>query len=165
MNKVAEFSSLFGNMFIAFNELGITGSALTQTTSLDQFCEKTKNFTGAGCEKISSLPQRLLKALTLWGKKHDDSGLIFDFGSSTSFQQNVWNACLAIPFGSTLSYGELAALVKNPKAARAVGSALGVNPFLILIPCHRVIGSGGNLGGYAGGINLKSFLLEVEEAK
>ena len=133
MNKVAEFSSLFGNMFIAFNELGITGSALTQTTSLDQFCEKTKNFTGAGCEKISSLPQRLLKALTLWGKKHDDSGLIFDFGSSTSFQQNVWNACLAIPFGSTLSYGELAALVKNPKAARAVGSALGVNPFLILM--------------------------------
>ena len=96
MNKVAEFSSLFGNMFIAFNELGITGSALTQTTSLDQFCEKTKNFTGAGCEKISSLPQRLLKALTLWGKEHDDSGLIFDFGSSTSFQQNVWLSLIHI---------------------------------------------------------------------
>jgi len=56
-------------------------------------------------------------------------------------------------------------LIKNPKAARAVGSALGVNPFLILIPCHRVIGSDGNLGGYAGGINLKSFLLEAEETK
>ena len=165
MNKVAEFSSLFGNMFIAFNKLGITGSALTQTTSLNQFCEKTKNFTGADCEKIFSLPQKLLKALALWSKEHDDSGLIFDFGSSTSFQRNVWNACLTIPFGSTLSYGELAALVKNPKAARAVGSALGVNPFLILIPCHRVIGSDGNLGGYAGGINIKSFLLEVEEAK
>jgi len=56
-------------------------------------------------------------------------------------------------------------LIKNPKAARAVGSALGVNPFLILIPCHRVIGSDGNLGGYAGGVDLKSFLLEVEGVK
>ena len=165
MNKVAEFSSQFGNMFIAFNESGITGSALTQTASFNQFCEKTKDFTGADCEKISSLPQKLLKALTLWSKEHDDSGLIFDFGRSTSFQQNVWNACLTISFGSTLSYGELAALVKNPKAARAVGSALRVNPFLILIPCHRVIGSDGNLGGYADGINIKSFLLEAEEAK
>ena len=165
MNKVAEFSSPFGNMFIAFNESGITGSALTRTTSLNQFCERTNDFTGAGCEKISSLPQGLVRALTLWSKEHDDSGLIFDFADSTSFQQNVWNACLTIPFGSTVSYGELAALVKNPKAARAVGSALGVNPFLILIPCHRVIGSDGNLGGYAGGVNLKSFLLEVEEAK
>ena len=165
MNKVAKFSSPFGNMFIAFNELGITGSALTQTTSLNQFCEKTKDFTGAGCEKVSSLPQRLMKALTLWSEEHDDSGLIFDFANSTSFQQNVWNACLTIPFGSTVSYGELAALIKNPKAARAVGSALGVNPFLILIPCHRVIGSDGNLGGYAGGVDLKSFLLEVEGVK
>ena len=165
MNKVSEFSSPFGNMFIAFNELGITGSALTQTTSLNQFCKKIKDFTGAGCEKVPSLPQRLVEPLTLWSEEHDDSSLIFDFGNSTLFQQSVWNACLTIPFGSTVSYGELAALIKNPKAARAVGSALGLNPFLILIPCHRVIGSDGNLGGYAGGVDLKSFLLEVEGVK
>ena len=165
MNNVAEFSSRFGNMFIAFNELGITGSALTQTTSLNQFCKKIKDFTGAGCEKVPSLPQRLVEPLTLWSEEHDDSSLIFDFENSTLFQQNVWNACLTIPSGSTLSYSELAALIKNPKAARAVGSALGANPFLILVPCHRVISSDGNLGGYAGGVNLKSSLLEMEGVK
>jgi len=165
MNNVTEISSPFGNMFIAFNELGIAGSALTQTASLNRFCKEIKDFTGADCEEVSSLPERLEEALTLWSEEHDDSGLIFDFANSTSFQQNVWNACLTIPFGSTVSYGELAALIKNPKAARAVGSALGVNPFLILIPCHRVIGSDGNLGGYADGVDLKSFLLEVEGVK
>jgi len=165
MNNVAEISSPFGNMFIAFNESGITRSALTQTASLNQFCKEIKNFTAADCKKVSSLPERLEEALTLWSEEHDHSGLIFDFGNSTLFQQNVWNACLKISFGSTLSYSELAALIKNPKAARAVGSALGANPFLILVPCHRVIGSDGNLGGYAGGVDLKSFLLEVEGVK
>jgi methylated-DNA-[protein]-cysteine S-methyltransferase len=78
------------------------------------------------------------------------------------FQQRVWAELRKIPYGSTISYGELARRIGNPKAARAVGSANGDNPISIIIPCHRVIGSNGKLTGYGGGIERKKFLLEFE---
>jgi methylated-DNA-[protein]-cysteine S-methyltransferase len=78
------------------------------------------------------------------------------------FQQRVWAELLKIPYGSTISYGELARRIGNPKAARAVGSANGDNPISIIVPCHRVIGSNGKLTGYGGGIERKKFLLEFE---
>ena len=71
----------------------------------------------------------------------------------------------ANPAGSTVSHSELAAAIGRPKAVRAVGSALGVNPFLILVPCHRVLRSNGELGGFAGGLDLKLRLLQKEGAK
>jgi methylated-DNA-[protein]-cysteine S-methyltransferase len=78
------------------------------------------------------------------------------------FQQRVWAELQKIPYGSTISYGELARRLGNPKAARAVGAANGDNPISIIIPCHRVIGSNGKLTGYGGGIERKKFLLEFE---
>jgi methylated-DNA-[protein]-cysteine S-methyltransferase len=78
------------------------------------------------------------------------------------FQQRVWAELLKIPYGSTTSYGELARRIGNPKASRAVGAANGSNPISIIIPCHRVIGSNGDLTGYGGGIERKKFLLELE---
>ena len=78
------------------------------------------------------------------------------------FQQRVWAELQKIPYGSTISYGELARRVGNPKASRAVGAANGSNPISIIIPCHRVIGSNGKLTGYGGGIERKKFLLEFE---
>lgn len=78
------------------------------------------------------------------------------------FQQRVWADLRKIPYGSTISYGELARRIGNPKASRAVGSANGDNPISIIIPCHRVIGSNGKLTGYGGGIERKKFLLEFE---
>ena len=78
------------------------------------------------------------------------------------FQQYVWAELQKIPYGSTISYGELARKVGNPKASRAVGAANGSNPISIIIPCHRVIGSNGKLTGYGGGIERKKFLLEFE---
>ena len=78
------------------------------------------------------------------------------------FQQRVWAELRKVPYGSTISYGELARRIGNPKAARAVGSANGDNPVSIIIPCHRVIGSNGKLTGYGGGIERKKFLLEFE---
>jgi methylated-DNA-[protein]-cysteine S-methyltransferase len=78
------------------------------------------------------------------------------------FQQRVWAELRKIPYGSTISYGELARRIGNPKASRAVGSANGDNPISIIIPCHRVIGSNGKLTGYGGGIERKKFLLEFE---
>jgi len=89
----------------------------------------------------------------------------FDLPLATSgapFQQRVWDELRKIPYGSTVSYGELARRMDNPKASRAVGAANGSNPISIIIPCHRVIGSNGKLTGYGGGIERKKFLLEFE---
>lgn len=80
----------------------------------------------------------------------------------TEFQRRVWQALQAIPYGETLSYAELAARIGAAGSARAVGTAVGRNPISIIVPCHRVVGSGGSLTGYAGGLDRKRWLLEHE---
>jgi methylated-DNA-[protein]-cysteine S-methyltransferase len=80
----------------------------------------------------------------------------------TAFQLNVWKKLCDIPYGETISYGELARRIGNPKASRAVGLANGSNPIPIIVPCHRVIGSNGNLTGYGGGLPIKEKLLALE---
>jgi methylated-DNA-[protein]-cysteine S-methyltransferase len=81
----------------------------------------------------------------------------------TPFQKNVWEALLAIPFGETRSYRQLAKQLGNSRAMRAVGAANGRNPVSIIVPCHRVIGSSGKLIGFAGGLETKARLLSLEE--
>lgn len=81
----------------------------------------------------------------------------------TDFQKKVWAALLTIPFGETRSYGQIASQISNPKASRAVGAAIGKNPVSIITPCHRVIGSSGKLTGFAGGLEIKSYLLDLEK--
>lgn len=83
----------------------------------------------------------------------------------TLFQQSVWETLCTIPYGETVSYAEEAKLLGNPKAVRAVANANGRNPIIILIPCHRVIATGGGIGGYSGGIERKEFLLKLEKKK
>lgn len=80
----------------------------------------------------------------------------------TAFQQRVWQALCEIPYGSTASYGEIACQIGQPTAARAVGMANGRNPLAIIVPCHRVIGSSGQLVGYGGGLHHKQTLLRLE---
>lgn len=80
----------------------------------------------------------------------------------TPFQNAVWGALLAIPFGETRSYGQLANQLGVPTATRAVGAANGRNPISIVVPCHRVVGSSGRLTGFAGGLDAKAYLLELE---
>lgn len=80
----------------------------------------------------------------------------------TAFQKDVWEALLGIPFGETRSYGQLARQLGNPQAMRAVGAANGRNPISIIVPCHRVIGASGKLTGFAGGLDTKADLLELE---
>ena len=82
----------------------------------------------------------------------------------TAFQQAAWSALCAIPYGQTRTYAQQAATIGNPKACRAVGMANHCNPLPLFIPCHRVIGAGGKLTGYAGGLAVKRFLLELEQA-
>lgn len=80
----------------------------------------------------------------------------------TPFQKSVWEALMKIPYGKTESYGGLARILGNEKAVRAAASANGANAISILIPCHRIIGSDGSLGGYAGGLTAKRKLLDLE---
>lgn len=90
--------------------------------------------------------------------------------TGTPFQQSVWSILREIPYGETVTYGKIrskvaAALGKESMSAQAVGNAVGRNPISILIPCHRVVGTNGNLTGYAAGIERKKFLLELENAE
>ena len=80
----------------------------------------------------------------------------------TDFQRRVWRALTSIPYGETISYGELARRIGNPQAARAVGLANGANPLPIIVPCHRVIGANGSLTGFGGGLPIKQALLVLE---
>jgi methylated-DNA-[protein]-cysteine S-methyltransferase len=82
--------------------------------------------------------------------------------AGTEFQRTVWTALCDIPYGETVSYGELASRIGKPSASRAVGLANGRNPISIVVPCHRVVGSKGDLTGYGGGIERKRYLLDFE---
>lgn len=82
----------------------------------------------------------------------------------TPFQQRVWQIVRTIPYGSTITYGELAEALGDKKLSRAVGSANGANPIPIIVPCHRVIGKHGDLIGYGGGLAMKRYLLQLEGA-
>jgi methylated-DNA-[protein]-cysteine S-methyltransferase len=90
--------------------------------------------------------------------------LPLDLQGGTAFQQSVWQALLAIPPGATTSYGVLSQRIGQPSAVRAVGAAVGRNPVSIVVPCHRVLGADGSLTGYAGGLERKSALLQLEGA-
>ncbi|MEI9978535.1 MAG: methylated-DNA--[protein]-cysteine S-methyltransferase [Edaphobacter sp.] len=83
----------------------------------------------------------------------------------TSFQKQVWEALLGIPFGETRTYGDIARQLRNPAATRAVGAANGRNPISIVVPCHRVIGANGKLTGFAGGLEAKEHLLKLETSR
>ncbi len=94
-------------------------------------------------------------------RKEFDIPLLF---AGTEFQRSVWNALYGIPYGETRSYMEIARQVGNPKGVRAVAQAVGANAISILVPCHRVIGSDFSLTGFAGGLETKRFLLELEKS-
>lgn len=83
----------------------------------------------------------------------------------TSFQKRVWRQLCTIPFGQTVAYADVARVIGNPKAFRAVGSANGKNPVCIIVPCHRVIASDGTIGGYSGGLHIKRKLLALESIR
>ena len=95
------------------------------------------------------------------GEPVDFSSLRLDFSEGTPFQRKVWKAAQGIPYGSMETYKSLAHKI-NHKGYRSVGSALGKNPFLIAVPCHRVIRTNGGLGGFGAGLDLKKYLLRLE---
>ncbi len=116
-------------------------------------------------QENNDLPDTILQAKSQLREYFEKKRKNFDFKinpQGTQFQKKVWKALLEIPFGKTSSYMELSKKLGDPKAIRAVASANGKNPLWVVVPCHRVIGSDGSLTGYAGGLNRKKWLLELE---
>ncbi len=154
----------------------------TITTMKSPIGELTLTAVGGSLTGVHMHEQRHLPKLPA-GCERDDAGLehavaqlnayfageLVDFDlpmqmRGTDFQRRVWAALCEIPYGETISYGELARRLGNPKASRAVGLANGRNPVAIIVPCHRVIGADGSLTGYGGGLERKVWLLEHELA-
>lgn len=140
--------SRIGNIELRFNAFGLTNLKLTKQVQAD--------------EKISKQAQKIQNQLDafLEGKRKSFSLKVCLKG--TDFQRKVWNKILKIPYGHTLSYGELAHKLGDDNASRAVGLAVSKNPIWIAIPCHRVLSKEGDLTGYAGGLKLKQALLDLE---
>jgi methylated-DNA-[protein]-cysteine S-methyltransferase len=96
-----------------------------------------------------------------FSRTRNDFDLLLEL-DGTEFQRAAWQRCARIPCGETITYGQLAADIGRPKAARAVGMAMHDNPIVIIVPCHRVVGSTGSLTGFGGGLDMKKWLLEHE---
>lgn len=144
--------------------------------------EGPEPFAGSDPRAASSASRRAETSEVVWERAHDPfrqvcdqltayfAGDLRDFNLSlaaagTDFQLRVWRELVRIPFGESISYGELARRIGNPAASRAVGRANGENPISIIVPCHRVIGANGTLTGYGGGIDRKRWLLEHEAGR
>jgi O-6-methylguanine DNA methyltransferase len=124
-----------------------------------------RNLPGARCEP-GFAPNRAaaLQIVEYLEGKRTSFGLALDL-RGTAFQRAVWQVLLAIPYGETRSYSEVARAIERPDAVRAVGAANGANPLAIVVPCHRVIAADGSLGGYGGGLALKARLLAMERSR
>lgn len=131
------------------------------------FCNEQKNEAGNDRFRITHEPVSALLAECVHQLNEYFNGRLTKFNlpvqqHGTEFQQNVWNILTDIPFGKTISYGDVAKMMHHPQAVRAVGAANGKNRVWIVVPCHRVIGANGSLTGYAGGIERKKWLLSHE---
>ncbi len=108
------------------------------------------------------LKQAIQQLTAYFAGQRTQFDLPLDLSGGTAFQQSVWHALLALPPGTTASYGQISSRIGKPAAVRAVGAAVGRNPVSIIVPCHRVMGADGSLTGYAGGLDRKTALLALE---
>ena len=150
-----------GKLLVAKTKKGICMIAIGRTDSElerrmhDSFPDATAERDDRGLSSVRRMVERRIAGKDLKEKMPLDL-------HGTPFQLAVWNEMLRIPPGKTLSYAEVARKIGKPKAFRAVAQACGANPVPVVVPCHRVVASGGKLGGYTGGIDRKIALLEAE---
>jgi methylated-DNA-[protein]-cysteine S-methyltransferase len=155
-----------GDLFAAVSERGLV--AVDFGFSEHSFVERVQRKTRARLVRSSAEVKAALKQLTEYlSGKRTAFDLPIDYSVLTDFQKKVLTTALKIPRGQVLTYGDVARKIGRPRAARAVGQALGSNPMPIVIPCHRVLGSDGSLHGYSGGggIKTKAWLLQLEGAR
>jgi methylated-DNA-[protein]-cysteine S-methyltransferase len=152
-----EYRSPLGSLLLAASETGLAGI----------YFERHRHFHGIGADWRRNSGHRVLQAAQkqleeYFAGRRCRFDLSLDLSAGTPFQQSVWRGLLQIPYGATLSYGQLAQNLGKPAAVRAVGAANGRNPISIIVPCHRVVASDGALTGYAGGVSNKQKLLDLE---
>ena len=149
-----------GTLFVAFNSKGINHLSLADAAQdRGQFVEKHRERFGRPVILTTSAPAGLVPAL----RHGNGKTLTYDLGGLSDFERDVLKKALEIPKGEIRPYGWIAREIGRPKAVRAVGSALGRNPIPILIPCHRVVRSDGQIGNYAFGSEMKRTLLDREQ--
>ncbi len=154
-----QIKTLVGDLFFVWKQEGV----LTVSFIENDYGEKISDFIKDDFRIIrsSSQVETQLKEYFEGVRKEFELKLIMD---GTPYQQRVWKELLKVPYGETVSYGELAKRIGNPKGARSVGMAVHFNPIGIIIPCHRVIMSSGEIGGYASGGYRKKWLLRHERS-
>ncbi len=165
----ALFDTAIGRCGVAWGAQGVTGIQLPEARDAETRARLRRRFA-----KLSEAtpPAAVRRGITqigalMRGEKIDLSGIELDLREVPAFHRRVYEVAREIPAGTTLSYGELAARAGAPGAARAVGQALGRNPFAIVVPCHRVLAASGKLGGFSanGGVETKLRMLEIEGAR
>lgn len=162
---VTTFDSALGRMAIAWQGstlLGLTFGHRTKASALASLDRGSPTRTPLSKEQ-KQVVERLQRFAE--GEKDDFSDLSLDLAHLRRFSQRVVDACRTIPYGTTLSYAELARLAGSPRASRAVGNVMASNLFPLIVPCHRVVGSSGQLGGFSApqGISMKRRLLAREQ--
>jgi methylated-DNA-[protein]-cysteine S-methyltransferase len=167
-HRFALFDTAIGRCGIAWGERGIIGVQLPEAQPAATRARLRRRFPGAVEAAPPPLARRAIARISalLDGEAVDLGDLLLDMEQLPAFQRRVLQVARSIPVGGTLTYGEIAARIGEPGAARAVGQALGANPFPLIVPCHRVLAAGGKPGGFSapGGIATKLRLLATEGA-
>src|SRR6516162_7393138 len=165
----ALFDTAIGRCGVAWGERGVAGVQLPEADERETRARMLQRFPVAGEVPPPPEVQRVIDRIValLRGEVSDLSTTALDMDQIPAFHRRVYEAARAIPPGTTLSYGDVAARAGAPGAARAVGQALGRNPFPIVVPCHRVLAAGGKIGGFSaqGGVATKRHMLAIEGAK
>ena len=151
----SEFSTPLGPMTAAVSDTGLLGLWFGDQKHLPEYADWPVGSNAL----LTRTGQQLAD---YFAKKRNTFDLPLDLSAGTAFQQSVWQALLQIPCGASVSYGDIAVQIGNRTAVRAVGAAVGRNPVGIIVPCHRVLGRDGSLTGYAGGLERKIALLQLE---
>ena len=164
----ALFDTAIGRCGVAWGERGVAGVQLPEAGERETRARMLQRFPAAGEAQPPPEVQRVIDRIValLRGEASDLSTIALDMEEVPAFHRRVYEVARAIPSGMTLSYGEIAARAGAPGAARAVGQALGRNPFPIVVPCHRVLAAGGKIGGFSaqGGVATKRRMLAIEGA-
>lgn len=159
------FSSVVGELLVAATDKGVCRVCLPEEPLEDRYLWFDKHFSSLPADLPSGIVDRAIDQLEQYLRRQRQA---FDVPldlRGTEFQLRVWQELQTVPYGSTISYGELARKVGRPGGARAIGNAMASNPVPIIVPCHRVIGHDLSLVGFGGGLSLKEQLLELEQAR
>ncbi|MGE7949775.1 methylated-DNA--[protein]-cysteine S-methyltransferase [Lysinibacillus sp. NPDC093688] len=151
-----------GTMYIVASDDGLVYIGTPNAPFEEVEVWAKKPFKGYRFEESKEKLQRYVKQLSAYFNKELTAFDLPIHVKGTPFQLAVWDALKELPYGITTTYSDIAHRIGNPKAVRAVGSAIGANPILAIIPCHRVIGKDGKLTGFRSGLAMKEFLLELE---